>query len=70
MPKYRQLANWLRARIQAGELTGRLPSQNALAAQHQVAVETVRRALEVLRGEGLIRTFAGSGSEAVPPGER
>ena len=69
MPKYQQLANWLRDKINSGELA-RLPSEKALAAEHGVAVATVRRALDVLRSEGLVRTYRGSGSEAVPPGER
>ena len=70
MPRYQQLAAWMRDKITKGELTGRLPSEKALARAHGVAPATVRRALDVLRSEGLVRTYRGSGSEAVPPGER
>ena len=66
-PLYLQLAAILRERIQAGELR-RLPSQNDLAADYGVARDTARKALGLLREEGLIRTFRGKGSEAIPPG--
>ena len=69
MPKYQQLAAWLREKIMAGEID-RLPPEKALAAGHGVAVATVRRALDVLRAEGLVRTYRGSGTSAVRPGER
>lgn len=67
MPKYRQLANWLREKINSGEMA-RLPSQNELAAGHGVSVGTVREALKALRYEGLIRSVPGVGWEVVPPG--
>ena len=67
MPKYQQLAAWLREKITAGELAGRLPAEKQMAAEYGVSVFTVRRALDVLRAEGLVRTWLGSGSEAVPP---
>lgn len=68
VPLYQQLAAILRAQIAAGELTGRGPSQNRLAAEYGVSVDTARKALAVLRGEGLIETYVGSGWEVVPPG--
>lgn len=69
VPLYQQLAAGLRKRIMAGELR-RLPSQNDLAKSYGVAVGTARKALALLRAEGLVVTYPGSGSEAVvPPGE-
>ena len=61
-PPYRQLAADLRRRIAAGEYTGRLPSEKDLAHEYEVAQGTVRKALGVLRDEGLIITNAGWGS--------
>jgi GntR family transcriptional regulator len=61
-PPYRQLAAILRDRIGAGEITGMLPSERYLAQEHAVAMSTVRRALALLREEGLIVTAPGWGS--------
>ena len=52
---YVQLANDLARRIDAEELTGRLPPQRDLASEYGVAYGTVRRAMEVLRERGLVR---------------
>ena len=53
---YRQLAGVLRDRIRSGELPAgqRMPSEKDLHDEFGLARETVRRALAVLRGEGLI----------------
>ena len=67
VPKYMQLAAWLREKIKAGEVT-RLPSEMILAAGHGVSRGTAREALKVLKHEGLIRSVPGVGWEAVPPG--
>jgi GntR family transcriptional regulator len=72
VPVYRQLADLLRDQIASGEIPQRtpLPSARTLSQQHGIAVGTVMRAFEVLRGEGLIRTVPGRGMWVVPPGER
>ncbi|TQS43729.1 GntR family transcriptional regulator [Cryptosporangium phraense] len=59
-----QIANQLRAAILTGKLRpgDRLPSQPDLAARYEVARETVKRALEILRSERLIITRQGSGA--------
>jgi Transcriptional regulators len=59
-----QIAAKLRAAILTGKLEpGRkLPSQNDLASRYGVARETVKRALEALRGDRLIISRQGSGS--------
>src|SRR3954470_2641059 len=59
-----QIANVLRAAILTRKLApgDRLPSQPELASRYGVARETVKRALETLRGERLIVTRQGSGA--------
>lgn len=66
VPVWRQLADLLRQQITSGQLAGRLPSERYLAAEHEVAVNTVRRALGVLREEGLVESVQGLGSFARP----
>ena len=68
---YVQLADDLADRISRGEFpTGsRLPSETDLAASYGVAKMTVRRALEVLRERGLVRTLHGRGSIVLRPSE-
>jgi DNA-binding GntR family transcriptional regulator len=63
-PRNRQLARMLRERIEAGELQPgqRLPSEQRLQQISGLGRTTVRKALDVLRGEGLIRTVIGSGT--------
>jgi DNA-binding GntR family transcriptional regulator len=71
-PVYRQLAAILRAGILAGDLpAGRaLPSETTLMGEYGLARETVRKAVRVLRDEGLVRIVQGRGSYVVPKGER
>jgi DNA-binding GntR family transcriptional regulator len=70
VPPYRQLAAILRAQITAGTLTGRLPSEKALGQTFGLAQGTVRKALAILRDEGLIETAHGWGSRTLGPEER
>jgi GntR family transcriptional regulator len=60
---YVQLAAILRDRIRSGSLPpGRaLPSARQLSQQYEVAIGTVKRAIELLRDEGLVRTVIGRG---------
>jgi DNA-binding GntR family transcriptional regulator len=63
-PAYLQIADDLRAKIGAqqpppGE---RLPSHKAMAQQYGVAVETVKKALAELAGEGLVSTRSTRGT--------
>jgi GntR family transcriptional regulator len=62
-PKYRQIANELRAAISAGDYApgDRLPGENDLMAQHGVARMTARQALGVLTTEGVAESRKGSG---------
>lgn len=63
LPAYEQLASLLRARIQAGEWShGPLPSVKALQETYDVGRDTVLRAIEVLRTEGLVFTVPRRGT--------
>ncbi|WP_433051154.1 GntR family transcriptional regulator [Dactylosporangium sp. CS-033363] len=68
---YRQLATVLRDRIRNGELPPgrRMPSEKDLHDEFGLARETVRRAMAVLRSEGLIEIRPGHGTFVVdtPP---
>lgn len=68
VPYYLQLAAILRGQIQRGELAPgqRLPSEAAVMREHGLSRGTVRKTLEVLRGEGLVETVPTRGSR-VPP---
>jgi GntR family transcriptional regulator len=61
--RYRAIADELRGRVESGELgAGRLlPSESELSRAHAVSRVTVRKALELLREEGLIDARQGFG---------
>lgn len=62
-PAYEQLASVLRARIAAGDWsTGPLPSVKALQDTYDVGRDTVLRAIETLRSEGLVFTVPRRGT--------
>lgn len=61
-PPYRQLAAILRGQIESGEITGRVPSERTLMQTYDLALGTVRKALKVLRDEGLIISTPGWGN--------
>src|SRR3954468_9952996 len=77
---YRQLATVLRKRIRDGELAPgqRMPSEKDLHDEFGLARETVRRAMAVLRDEGLVEMRQGHGTYvgdapprvALPRGDR
>ncbi|AYY11902.1 GntR family transcriptional regulator [Actinobacteria bacterium YIM 96077] len=70
-PTYLQLAAALRARIESGEYGpgDQLPSESQLVGETGLARETVRRAIRVLREEGLVITLPARGTY-VPPQDR
>jgi GntR family transcriptional regulator len=73
VPPHRQIAAWLRTRIQAGEFRpdeDPLPSEKDLVDLFGVARDTARRAVQVLRDEGLVVTVAHRGTYVVPEHER
>jgi GntR family transcriptional regulator len=73
LPLYRQIASWLRSRIEAGEFRpgeGPLPSEKDLVNLFGVARDTARRAVEALRDEGLVETIPHRGTYGLPPERR
>jgi len=70
VPPYRQLAPILRGRISSGEITGKMPGERSLQQETGMAIVTVRKAVRVLRDEGLVRTVPGWGTYVIPPDER
>ncbi|GAA2238118.1 hypothetical protein GCM10010430_18920 [Kitasatospora cystarginea] len=62
------------AEIEAGRYSGEeaepFPSEPELVRRFDVARGTARRALEILREQGLIETRWGKGSRVIPPEER
>ena len=63
-PPYKQIAAILRERIESGRYgTGtRIPTESELVETYEVARSTARRAIEVLRKEGLVYTVPGRGT--------
>lgn len=72
VPVYVQLAGILRARILSGEIPPRrpVPSKRTLIQEFGVAGGTIDKAIDILRGEGLVRTVTGRGIYVVPENER
>lgn len=67
VPPWMQLRDILRAAILSGELSGRLPSARQIGQEQDgMAVNTVTKALEALRDEGLVIARAGWGWSVVP----
>jgi DNA-binding GntR family transcriptional regulator len=64
VPRYRQIAEILRGRIEAGELEPDrpIPSEAAVQQEFGVARETARKAVKLLRDEGYVITVPGLGT--------
>jgi DNA-binding GntR family transcriptional regulator len=64
LPPYRQLVEIIRGRIASGEYpTGsRLPSESDFMEEFEIGRNTARRAVAVLRDEGIVETVATRGS--------
>lgn len=71
--KFRLVASFLRQQIVEGRypVGMRLPTEQELAKTHKVGINTVRRAINSLVDEGIVRRRQGSGTfvAAVPPAE-
>jgi GntR family transcriptional regulator len=65
-PPYQQPAAYLRGRIESGEFTLRLPGEKTLQHEYGLAQATARKAIKVLRDEGLVRTVPGWGTYVQP----
>lgn len=73
VPPYRQIAAWLRSRIEADEFRpgeDPLPSEKDLVDLFGVARDTARRAVQALRDEGLVETIPQRGTYVLPKGRR
>ncbi len=70
LPKYLQIAGYLRDQIVRGDLRpgDEVPSERELAAAWRVARPTAARALEALRVQGLVESRKGSGTYVRRPG--
>ncbi len=69
IPFYIQLASTLRRKIEESAAAGKtfaLPSENELAAEHDLSRATVRQALALLQREGLVYKEKGRGTFAAP----
>jgi DNA-binding GntR family transcriptional regulator len=68
-PKYRQVAEHIRARIASGEYApgSRLPSKAELLHQYGVALGTLDKAIAELRQQGYVETVQGVGMFACEP---
>jgi GntR family transcriptional regulator len=68
VPPYRQIAEILRRRITSGQYRPdtRMPTESELVEEFEVARTTARRAVGVLRDEGLIYTVPTRGSYVSP----
>jgi GntR family transcriptional regulator len=68
VPRYRQIAEILRRRIERGELIPNrpIPSEVQLEQEFGVARATARKAVALLREWGLITTVPGLGSYVLP----
>ena len=60
--KYEQVAAYLRGQIEAGEITGKLPSLTQLTQQFDVSMGVATRAIHLLVGEGIVETRGGRGA--------
>ncbi|MFJ4409236.1 GntR family transcriptional regulator [Streptomyces sp. NPDC088910] len=70
VPPYRQIADDLRSRIDDGAIPPgrRIPSMVEMEQQYGVARDTLRKAVQVLKDEGLVETVNGMGIYVVGPG--
>lgn len=66
---YARLADHIAARITAGDYPpgAMLPNERETVAEYGVSIDTVRRALEELRGRGLVVTYPSRGTYVTQP---
>ncbi|MCF0087178.1 Mannosyl-D-glycerate transport/metabolism system repressor MngR [Streptomyces sp. MH192] len=73
VPPYQQIARKLRERIAAGDIPvgRRIPSLVEMEQEYEVARDTLRKAVQVLREEGLVETVQGMGVYVIAvPGDQ
>ncbi|MDP4715388.1 MAG: GntR family transcriptional regulator [Candidatus Nanopelagicales bacterium] len=59
LPLWAQVCGDLRRRIEAGDFTAGFPGELPLTEEYEVSRHTIREALRVLRGEGVLRSHRG-----------
>jgi DNA-binding GntR family transcriptional regulator len=71
VPRYRQIADIIRKRIESGELQPErpIPSESAIMQEFGVARATARHAVELLRDQGLVVKVPGLGTYVRKPAE-
>ncbi|MGP4092914.1 GntR family transcriptional regulator [Nonomuraea sp. KM90] len=71
VPPYKQVAAVLRQRIMSGQIPPgrRIPSLTELEAEFGVARDTLRKAVQLLKDEGLVETVTGMGIYVVQRGK-
>ncbi len=69
-PVYQQVSDILRARINSGQITRRVPSLKSVGQEMGVSHGSIERAFALLRAEGLICPVTGKGFFVVPPADR
>jgi GntR family transcriptional regulator len=69
VPPYQQIAEILRRRISGGQYRPdtRIPTESEIVGEFEVARTTARRAVRVLREEGLVYTVPNRGSYVTAP---
>ncbi|WP_067794223.1 GntR family transcriptional regulator [Actinomadura formosensis] len=69
IPPSRQIADAIRARIESGDIPPgrRIPSLTELEAEYDVARDTLRKAVRILKDAGLVETVPGMGVYVVEP---
>lgn len=67
LPLWAQVCADLRRRVALGEFVTGVPGEHALVDQYEVSRHTIREALRVLRGEGVIRSERGRASTVDDP---
>ena len=70
VPLYEQLAAVLKAEIDAGEITARLPSELTLTQRYGISRGTAHRAIMILVDAGYVRISRGKGTFVVPLAQR
>lgn len=68
--QYQRVADAIAAQIDAGQLRpgDKLPSEQHLAEEYEVAYSTARRAMKELRDRGLVESIWGKGTFIKEPG--
>ena len=61
-PLFEQVQDWIAARIESGELKGKIPTENELARSLKVSCGTMRKAMAGLSSRGIIERVQGHGT--------